>query len=359
LINIFEEITKLLSDEKRVVLARIVRQTGSAPRSLGTKFLVLEDASIIGTIGGGSLEHQVIEKAKDVFRQGKSALLHVQMTGKEVAQSEMLCGGNVDVFLEPLFPQNKTVRELFQTAGRVMLQEPSCTLLTQVAEGIDFDTKNCRMLVDAHGTKIGGLGEGVLKNKEAQLKQLCTIRRPTLVEMESTAEQPAVFIEPLQPDDVLYLFGGGHISTFVAHLAKMVGFRVVVIDDRKAFANAQRFPNADNLIVCPFQKAFQQLSINASSYIAIITRGHIHDREVLRSALGEKPAYLGMVGSLRKRNLIYQAMRQEGISQKRLDQVHCPIGLDIHAETPEEIAISIVAELIQTKARGAMEEKST
>jgi xanthine dehydrogenase accessory factor len=162
-----------------------------------------------------------------------------------------------------------------------------------------------------------------------------------------------LFVEPLKPEPVLFLFGAGHISIFLAPLARMVGFRVVVIDDREEFANRERFPQADEIVVCAFTEAFKRIQTDRSAFIAIITRGHIHDHAVLRAALQRPSAYIGMVGSLRKRNMIYQSLVEEGISPERLAEVHSPIGLDIGAETPEEIAISIVAELIRVRTGGS------
>jgi xanthine dehydrogenase accessory factor len=358
MVNIFEEIDKLLSSGTKTVLARIIRQVGSAPRALGTKFLVLEDESIMGTIGGGLLEHQVIKRSKKVLEEGKSSILHFQLTGENVAQTEMLCGGIVDVLLEPIFPENKTVKEVFQRATHVIQAGRKCTLLTLVAEGTDFAAENARLLIDEHGNQIGNLGDIFTKQK-SEIQKWCAASKPGLIAMDSTAKAPALFVEPVQADDVLFLFGAGHISTFVAPLAKMVGFRVVVIDDRKEFANAARFPNVDQLIICPFQDAFDRISINASSYLAIITRGHIHDRAVLQTALQTTPAYIGMVGSRRKRNLIYKAIREEGASQDALDEIHSPIGLNIGAETPEEIAVSIIAEMIQVRAHGSVQNAAT
>ena len=144
----------------------------------------------------------------------------------------------------------------------------------------------------------------------------------------------------------MYLFGAGHICTFVAPLAKMVGFRVAVIDDREEFANRERFPNADEIIVCPFADAFDRIAISANAYVAIVTRGHLHDRDVLNAALQTDAGYIGMIGSRRKRDIIYASLMKEGFSAARLKEVHSPIGADIGGETPEEIAISIVAELI-------------
>jgi len=347
MVNIYAELEKILSAGKKAVLARIIRQVGSAPRAMGTNFLVLEDRSPVGTIGGGAFEFQVIEKAKEIFSQGRSAILHFQLTGKEVAQTEMLCGGIVDAYLEPVFPENAEAKKVFQKTNELLLQDNRGTLITVVSEGLGFDSDSARMLVTADGDITGSL-EGVAGIDIAAIRKWAEVKSPTLFEPE--AGQPAIFAEPIKPDNILYLFGAGHISTFVAPLAKMVGFRVCVIDDRKEFASTGRFPDADEIIVCPFSNAFKRINITSSSYIAIITRGHIHDRTVLRESLQTAAVYIGMIGSLRKRKMIYQSLMEEGIDIKSLESVHSPIGMDIGAETPEEIAVSIVAELVQQRA---------
>jgi len=352
MVNIFEELATALADGKKAILARIIRQVGSAPRSLGAKCLILEDGSIVGTIGGGCLELQVMEAARNLFQEGKTRILNYKMVGKELAQSEMLCGGIVDVLLEPAFPDNPMANDVFQRASNLVREGKKGTLLTLVADGMDYNT-HPRVLMEPDGVVTGDFGDALAVDASVYEKW-SKANKPVMVEVEEGA--PAIFSEPIEPDAVLYLFGAGHISTFVAPLAKMVGFRVCVIDDREEFSNSTRFPNADERIVCPFHDAFNRISINASSYIAIITRGHIHDRDVLRDALQTDCAYIGMIGSLRKREIIYKSLAKEGVSEETLQQVHSPIGLDIGAETPEEIAVSIVAELIQARLNRAVEK---
>ncbi|UCF91579.1 MAG: XdhC family protein [Desulfobacterales bacterium] len=349
--NIYGEVNKLLTTGKRLVLARIIKQVGSAPRALGTKFIVLEDGSQVGTIGGGSLEYQVSEKAKEVFQKDRSFVLHFRLTGQQVARTEMLCGGIVDVFLEPLSPENSTALTVFRKAEALADMGRKGTLLTLVAEGIDSKAEKCRLLITEDGAVTGSMGD-IPPLEASDLQQWIQARKPLLRELHPGTEGLLLFVEPIEPDAVLYLFGAGHVSTFIAPLAKMVGFRVCVIDDRPEFANAERFPNADEFIVCPFADAFQRIAVTAASYVSIITRGHIHDREVLRAALQANPAYIGMIGSQRKRQMIYQSLLDEGIAPERLERVSSPIGLEIGAETPEEIAVSIVAELIQARAVG-------
>jgi xanthine dehydrogenase accessory factor len=344
MISIFAEIDKLLASGRKVALARIIRQSGSAPRGVGTRFLVMEDGSFIGTIGGGYLEHQVLEAARQNFRTGHSLLIQYRLTGKEVAKTDMLCGGIVDVFVEFLFPECEGVQPFFQQVHEQVRESRQAVLLTRIEERLDPCGKGGRALLRADGAIAG-----TLENVDAIPQRWTQVRRPTLFEPDPQMQRSTVFVEPLEPDAVLYLFGAGHVSTFVAPLAQMVGFRVVVIDDRKEFANADRFPHADEIIVCPFIEAFEQISVSNASFITIITRAHIHDRDVLRAALHTPARYVGMIGSQRKRDLIYQSLVQEGIAAEALQRVHSPIGLDIGAETPEEISVSIVAELIRIR----------
>lgn len=344
--NPFQDISKLLQEGKKVVLARIIRQVGSAPRTVGTKCIVLEDGSIKGTIGGGLLEYQVMERAKESLKEGKSAIMHFQLTGDEVAKSDMLCGGVVDVYLEPVFPENAAARDVFKRISSFINEGCKGLLLTLVSDGIKSEDETNRLLIEEDGSTMGEIGTVSEEGKQKLAKYL-KIKAPKLMEIEKGKE--SVFVEPVRPYDILYLFGAGHVSTFVASLANMVGFRVVVIDDRKEFANKERFKEADELIVLPFSEVFEKINISSSSYIAIITRGHIHDLNVLREALKKSDGYIGMIGSKRKREKIYQALMDEGVLDERLKQVHSPIGMDIDAETPEEIAVSIVAELIRVR----------
>lgn len=344
--NPFLTIVELIEEGQKVVLARIIRQVGSAPRSIGTKCLVLGDGSLRGTIGGGFLEYQVLEKAKETLKEGKASIFHFRLTGEEVAKTEMLCGGIVDVYLEPIFPENATARDVFRRLRAMILEGRQGTLVTLVSEGIGYGDDACRALIAEDGSTVGAIG-ATPEAAGQDLKRCLEVRKPQLMERET--EGPMIFVEPIEPDHVLYLFGAGHVSTFVAPLAKMVGFRVVVIDDRAEFASQARFPNADELMILPFADAFSRISITSSSYIAIITRGHIHDMAVLRAALQRTPAYVGMIGSRRKRDKIYHSLLDKGVTKEELEQVHAPIGLNIGAETPEEIAISIVGELIKVR----------
>jgi len=329
--NHFKDICQLLDEGQKVVLARIIKQEGSSPRSVGTQFIVLEDGSVKGTIGGGLFEHQTIERAKESLKEKKSSIMHFQMTGDEVSKTDMLCGGVVDVYLEPVFPQNAVAREIFKRIDNLINKGRKVVLVTLISDGTETEDKKCRLLIEENGSTIGEI-KAVSEDSKRQFAKYLELKTPKLTKIEKGKE--SVFIEPVRTYDVLYLFGAGHVSTFVASLASMVGFRVIVIDDRKEFANKERFNTADELIVLPFSDVFEKINISSSSYIAIITRGHIQDLNVLREVLKRSDGYIGMIGSRRKREKIYQAIMEEGVSEERLKKVYSPIGLDIGAETP-------------------------
>ena len=348
---ILSDIITLLNSGQAAVLARIIRQSGSAPRSTGTSCLILEDGTIKGTIGGGSLEYQVIQKAKAVLKAQKSDMLEFRLTGKEVAETQMICGGLVDVYLEPLDPANADTREVFQQAYELLKAGRHGVMVTRISTGTDGKASGQRALFKDDGSAVGGLTDQV-GGPDLNSGDLLKSKQVSLLALEQGPREEHLLVEPLKPDSVLFLFGGGHVSTFVAPLAAMAGFQVVVIDDREEFASPVRFPQADGIIVSPTSEAFEKIEVNASSYIAVITRGHIHDHEVLAAALRTPSAYIGMIGSLRKRNMIYRSLLESGFTADDLSRVHSPIGLDIGAETPEEIAVSIVAELIHARALG-------
>ena len=164
--------------------------------------------------------------------------------------------------------------------------------------------------------------------------------------------QVQVYVEPIIPKPTLYIFGGGHIALPLARLGKMLGFRVVVLDDREEYANPERFPEADKTIAGDFTKTLSQLSVDNFSYLVIVTRGHSFDQTVLAWAVQTNAHYIGMIGSKKKNRTIFDNLRSQKISDSELKRVHAPIGLDINAETPEEIAVSILAEIISVYRSG-------
>ncbi len=219
-----------------------------------------------------------------------------------------------------------------------------------------------KMLVGKDGLIVGTIGGGITEAKVIEeVKQSLKEGKGKLITYHLTKEQAAldegaicggdmkVFIDVLQPKEEVLIFGAGHIAVCVSRLAKMVGFKVTVVDSRKEFANQDRFPDADEIIAEVTEKALTHLKITPSTYIIVLTRGHLKDEEVLGSVIKSGAAYIGMIGSRKKNSTVFQHLEEQGISAQELKEVHAPIGVDIGAQTPEEIAVSIMAEIIQVR----------
>ena len=216
-----------------------------------------------------------------------------------------------------------------------------------------------KMLVKTDGSIVGTIGGGNLEDiatKEA-LKVIQSGKPKRLHYGLQVGGETGmicggdveIFIEPILSIPTIYIFGGGHIGLTLAKIGKLLGFGIVVIDDRAEFANAERFPEAEETIVDDFGKVFSKLKIDQSGYIVIVTHGHKGDEVSLEGALGTKARYIGMIGSKSKNQTIFSHLLAKGIPQEQLDRVHAPIGLEIYSQTPEEIAVSIMAEIIKVR----------
>ena len=255
--------------------------------------------------------------------------------------------------------------EILKEAFERMDKGETIALLTVVeAKGSTPREVGTKMLVNKNGLVTGTIGGGMTEAKVIEeAKQALREGKGKLLTYRLTKEQAAldegaicggemkVFIDILQPKEGVLIFGAGHIATCVSKLAKTVGFKVTIIDDREEFANKDRFPEADEIVTEDIERALTHIKINPSTYIVIVTRGHLQDQEVLASVIKSKAAYLGMIGSRKKNATVFQHLEEQGISQEELDKVHAPIGIDIKAQTPEEIAVSIIAEIIQVKRK--------
>ena len=223
-------------------------------------------------------------------------------------------------------------------------------------DGVVPQGEDSKALIKPSGEKTGSLlgGKELEEELRRNIEVLVKERKSNLVTVEtgsvdSSRKRVEVLLEPILSEPTVYLFGAGHVSQQIAPLAKRVQFRVVVIDDREIFANRGRFPDADEILVSEFETCFQQLSIDESSYVVIVTRGHLYDGFVLEQAVKTRSRYIGMIGSKKKIHILYQNLMKKGIPKETLERVYAPIGLDINSETPEEIAVSIVAQLIQVR----------
>jgi xanthine dehydrogenase accessory factor len=316
---------------------------------VGAKYLVKGDGTSSGSIGGGCVEAEVWQEAQKVMEKQEGRILHFDLTSEQLAEGGLICGGNINVFLEPLRGEFSGI---YREAARIKQKGGAAILATLVSvDGAFPKGEGSKVLLKISGEKVGLLLGGVelekkiLREGEVLLKE----KRPKVLVYSSENRKMEILLEPIFSEPTVYIFGGGHISEQLAPLVKKVHFKVVIIDDREMFANRSRFPEADEVIVSEFEKCFDQLNMDDSSYIVIVTRGHLYDGFVLEQAVKTNARYIGMIGSKKKIRTLYQNLIDKGMAKETLDRVHAPIGIDINSETPEEIAVSIVAELVKVR----------
>jgi xanthine dehydrogenase accessory factor len=356
--NVFADVIELAARGEDGVMAVIFARTGSAPRTAGARMLVRRDGSISGTIGGGLLEARVQQRSVDVFRTHINQVMEFSLTGADASQMEMICGGEVAVLIEFIDAANAGQQAFYQALAQAASNRHRSWLITQLPSDQQADPVSHALLTP------GAPGSGQAfewKTSSHWDFDLPVDELTSFLQLSAAAlsRYPALFyqgqirllVEPLGVPGTLFLFGGGHVSQKLAPLADTLGFRIVVVDDRSEFANPERFPQAETFVVPDsYENAIQQGDIDAESYLVIVTRGHLHDKTVLAQALRTPAAYIGMIGSIRKRDAIYDELRAEGFTEHDFRRVHSPIGLKIGAESPEEIAVSIAAELIQVRS---------
>jgi len=357
---LFDDILSILNEGKGLVIATIIRQAGSAPRELGTRMIIDEDGKGYGTIGGGKLEAEVMAQAPALISRAEGKVVQFLLTGKDADDSGMICGGQADVFLDPVFANDKHFYEVIEKARAVIDKGSRGIMVENVSPGkIGLDNKSrfCRWLFLGEGGQQAGVmdSDDVLQSLKERVLEFLTAGTPVLVPAgEIPGQTHDVFIHPISLPHRVILFGGGHICLHLAKLVKMIGLSLIVADDREEFVNPDRFPEADDLWYGPFDTVFEGRPVRVNDYLVIVTRGHNHDLTVLRQALETRAGYIGMIGSRRKKELVFKKLIELGYSTETLQAVHAPIGIDIMAQTPEEIAVSIIAEIIQekrTKAR--------
>lgn len=336
--KILKETIRLLEGGEPVVWATVVEHKGSTPRKTAARMLIKGSGAALGSIGGGKLELETLMAAAALHRGSGRRLLDVAMTGQEVAETGMICGGEARIFVELLGPDSAPlVRRLHER-----LSSQGEALFVTWADNEKRRYEEAHFLVQ----RTGGAGEtpAALLGSAEEIDRVVRGNTPGLI--AHPRGEGFLFVEPLRRSSTLYLFGGGHISLDLAWMADRVGFRVVVLDDREEFANRERFPMAHEVRAVPFKEALREVRIGEDDFVVIVTRGHIHDLDVLREVIARPPLYIGMIGSRRKKAMVFDQLLKEGVPQARLDEVHAPIGMDIRAETPAEISVSIVAEMI-------------
>ena len=374
--QIWSEAVRTLERDKPFVLATVVNVRGSTPREVGAKMIVRNDGQF-GTIGGGCGEAEVFRKARLLLEEGPGArLTEVDLTGDFDQQEIGSCGGIMDVFIDRWSPQTDlaVARKLADSVE----QSRAAALLTLVDAGARREAAaGAKAVLDPSEpgslSVLGGLSDKAL----TQLSERAADAAPGLLELNENGSvravvriepsgAPRVFIDPVTGAQRLIIAGAGHIAVPLAALGSLLGFHVTVIDDRASFANRERFPNADKIIAKPFNAALESLHFDRHCYVVSVTRGHSFDEEVVRTVLrqethlwkGQAGCFVGMIGSRRRVRAMLARLEDEGFDRVLLDEIHAPLGLDIGAETPEEIAVSIIAEIIRERRTGIRDDFS-
>ena len=367
--QIWAEALRTLERGQPFALATVVNVRGSTPREVGAKMIVREDGQF-GTIGGGCGEAEVFRKARVLLEEGNESgarLAEVDLTG-DFDQPEIgTCGGVMDVFVDLWSPARDLpiARKLADAAGR----SASGALITVVDAGARSEMPaGSRTFIDPRDA--GARDAGPIDLPAAQFAQI--IERtaeaiPALLEVDGagglhpvTRVEPKgnvrLFVDPIVGAQRLIIVGAGHIAAPLCMLGAMLGFHVTVIDDRASFANRQRFPEADEVIARPFTEAIDSLALDGYSYLVSVTRGHSFDEEVVRAALMQPCGFVGLIGSRRRVKATLERLGESGVPQERLKDVHAPLGVAIGGETPEEIAISIIGEIIRERRTAERDE---
>ncbi len=290
-----------------VVVATVGHTQGSVPREVGAKMLITPTGQIFDTIGGGAGEAKVIVQAQQVLRSGQSQWVEIDLSG--APQREGVCGGRMRVWLE-------------RWAGEEAISCVQC-ILTRLQAG-----------------------------QAVTLVTPLTPEPPYILEADSPVPATTgALVECIIPPPLLLIVGAGHVGTALAQIAQLAGFEIAVQDDRSAWANRDRFPQAGQIWTGAIAPLLEQYRHHRQLYVALVTRGYRQDCEALRMLLNQPItyAYIGMIGSRKRIHTVWQDLKAEGIAPEQLQKIYAPIGLEIGALTPEEIAISICAELIQVR----------
>ena len=313
--KIFLAIEEQLKMGKPCLLATIIASTGSTPRSSGAYMVVGEAGRIYGTIGGGSLEYNVILQGQEQIAQQKNFIYEYTLTMEGSAELGMICGGTCTILYQYLSTDDLP---LIQDALGIMESKEQYWLLLPVLEG--------KLQILQGASEIQGNG---------------------LIEIDGTQ----YYAERFNFDGKVYIFGGGHLAQEVVPVLSHLSFRCVVLDDREEFSKPELFTGAEEVLCVDFKDLANAVQITKNDYVAVMTRGHLHDADVEHFVLKTPAHYIGVVGSRRKAKLTRETLRSEGFSDEQLDRIITPIGLEIGSETPAEIAISIAAQFIQVRAK--------
>ena len=339
-----------LKDGQPCVLATVVRTKGSTPQKAGAMLLVRQDGTGVGTLGGGCVEGDIWFAAKEILRLNGGAEFKDYYLNEDIAARDgLVCGGTMYFYLEPLRDQKD-----FITVGNEILEaydggQP--VSLATVVNAVDGGPAlGSKLLLRSDGTVSGSFG-----NAEFDAQVIEVSRKVADIganESFNLSDGTEVFVDGFTTPPTLVMVGGGHVGKATADLAYSLGYRVYLVDDRPEFCNEERFPYAEERVIETYDKWTDHLDLNVNSFVVVATRGHRFDDMALESALKTRARYIGVLGSRRKTIMIYRRLLQQGVPLERIKEVYAPIGLNIGAVDPEELAVSIMSEIIMVRRGG-------
>jgi xanthine dehydrogenase accessory factor len=345
--NIYTHISDALNSEQELAIATIIETRGSTPQIPGTSALIVKGSVLKGTLGGGILEAEAQKRGKEALRQGASLLFDYHLDADVAAAEGALCGGIATVLIDV---QPAKHRSVFMEMNRYIDKKIPGVLVTVIQKKAD------RVDVERFWCPEGSKFPPALSREpdvSSEVEKSLADRRTRIITIpcdptSQSLPESIICFEPITPRPQLIIAGAGHIGQALAHLGSLLDFETTVIDDRQEFANAERLPDSDHILVADISQALNKLSITPDTYIVLVTRGHKHDADALKACIGSDAGYIGMIGSRRK----VKQMRKEFIEKgwatpEQFDRIHAPIGMDISSTTIQEIAISIAAQLIQ------------
>ncbi|HEX9475028.1 MAG TPA: XdhC/CoxI family protein [Candidatus Dormibacteraeota bacterium] len=308
--EVLSELQAWTAGGEQIALATVVETWGSSPRPLGSKMIVTRSGKMAGSVSNGCIEGAVFEESQKVLKAGKPRLAAFGVADDVAFSVGLACGGHIEVFIQPLAPVHQ---RLIEQLG----QNRPATLRTNLVTG------------------------------EAELSE-GTPRGTELARRDGDW-----FIEPFRRPAHLVIVGAIHIAIPLHRLAKLMGYRVTVVDARAKFATKERFPEADELIVAWPDEAMKALTLDNSTYIVILTHDPKFDLPALRSVLGKDVGYIGAIGSRKTNENRFSALREEGFTEEQISRVHGPVGLDLGGRGAEETALGILAEITAVRFGGS------
>lgn len=331
--QLFQTIKAHLENHENLALVTVIASSGATPRGAGAHMLVGDTGLLYGTIGGGAVEHRSIEIAQTVIQEKASRAHDFSLTRDDVQALGMICGGDVKVFFTFLSAEEPQLLALCDTAEARFQIGSDLWLVCAISAG------GTMALYDrVHGFSGTAMPDALT----AHLK-----RKPELVELDGQS----YYVEQIGSAGHVYVFGCGHVAQELVPVLSHIGFRCIAMDDREEFAQKALFPDAEDVLLVDFNHISDAITVTSDDYACVMTRGHAYDAVIQAQLLRTPASYIGVIGSARKKAGVYQKLREDyGFGDKDFARITSPIGLDIQAETPAEIAISIAAQLIAIRA---------